>query len=445
MSLRTKFYCKYNTLESNCVLIEKRKFNKSYMNARFLLSRFIILLFTVVYVSCGENSNPGDPGPTGDKIPVNNSGVDCNKTVEYFIKDLDRDINSIPSWEQIDCYTENLVRKPYPSTVIMVAERPPAEDGPVNNFGVWDFLQKQTAYLKTWPQNEVSGLAMFPPFLSTDGTSSFYRESAERWDEKMRANALNAIWVKQQGYRVRITNFYPPSYFDQPNWWKLHAQNVNSAETFLNWWCTEYIPERKELAKLAERIKAEILMPWDIEPGHFVRAFGDAWLSSLSESEQISLVQTMIDELAAALRPLFSGTLSIIIYDSYAAFGQHWDQINVSAWDQANFVFFTQGNLEFTEQYLDRQLEGYMKIIQRSNIPWIAQEVTVDGNNHRRLLSQGETFEAIEEDIYRMIFKKLSEQPVKPVGIGITTGYIETPGAESYVRSALSNVAAGGF
>jgi len=196
---------------------------------------------------------------------------------------------------------------------------------------------------------------------------------------------------------------------------------------------------------MAEKVKAEILMPWDIEPGQFLRAFGDNWLGSLSEVEQIMLAQTIIDELAAALRPLFSGTLSIIIYDRYEASGQYWDQINLFAWDQANFVFFTEGNLQTTEHYLDSQLAGYMSIIQRSGIPWIAQGIAVDGNVHRRLLTNSEKFEDIEESIYRMIFEKISAQPVKPSGIGITVSFIETSAAKDYVKSALAQVKANGF
>lgn len=413
------------------------------------LSAALILTGTFA-VSCGSESGSGeddDQDLLEDDEIDNVEDVDCNTTTETLIQNFDIDSEAIPSWEQIDCYTSDLSRLAYPSNVIMAAPIPPDSDGGGGDFpGVWDSLQTYTTFLQSWPEAEVSELSDFPPFTSIDGTTSFYRESDDRWDEKLRSKALNAIWAKQQGYRVRVTHFFPPPFFDEENWSKLGAQNINSAETFLDWWRTEYIPEREELAIMAERVKAEILMPWDIEPGIFLRTFGDDWLDDMSTGSQVILAQTMIDELHDALRPLFTGTLSVIIYDRYAAFGQHWDQINLSEWDQANFVFFTEGNLEATQRYLDDQLAGYMAIVQRSDIPWIAQEITVDGDVHRNLLEGSDpTFEAIEEDIYRMIFETLADQPVKPIGIGITTGYIETSGAATYVHDALEDIAENGF
>ncbi len=429
-------------------MAQPQKMTSKSLSRAWLSWYLSFLLLGVLLVSAGcstESDHPGDPGSTDDQESLPGE-IDCSVSVESLIQNLDVQPDSIPGWEQLDCYTADLIRKPTPSTVIMVGDIPPGTDGSTQFSGVWNLLQTNTEFLQAWPNNEVSGLSDFPPFLSIDGTSSFYPENEERWQMKLRAKALNAIWVKQQNYRARITQFYPPSFYDQENWWKLGAENISSSETFLSWWRTQYIPERQDLAVMAERVKAEILMPWDIEPGVFLRTFGDDWLSSLSPAEQVTLVQTMIDELADALRPLFSGTLSIIIYDRYAAFGQHWDQIDLSSWDQANFVFFTEGNLATTQQYLDEQLAGYMAIIQRSNIPWIAQEVTVSGDTHRRLLlAEDGTFESMEEDIYRMIFTTLAAQPIKPVGVGITTGYIETSGADAYVRSALSGISVNGF
>ncbi len=399
------------------------------------------------FASC--SSAGGDEGgdePEDEFLEQEEEGeTNCSTTVEELVLILDLNNDSIPSWGQLNCYAAGLTRLDYPDQVIMVADVPPATDGSDPWPGLWNNLQEFNSYLEDWPENEVSGLTDFPPFTSIDGNSPFYWESDARWDLKLRSMALNALWVKEQGYRARVTYFNSPTFSEQENWDKLGAEDVDSPESFLEWFRTVYIPHYEDLAEMAELVQAEILMPWDVEPGSMIRSFGDDWLDDMTTGAQVTLQQTMIDELAAALRPLYSGTLSIIIYDRYA-FGQHWDQINVSAWDQVNFVLFTEGDLTATEMYLDDQLEGYQTIIERSGIPWIAQEVTVDGDYHRNLLGPSDpTFEEIEEDIYRMIFTKLSEQEIKPIGIGLTTGYIETEGAETYVRQALADVAENGF
>jgi len=126
------------------------------------------------------------------------------------IKDFDRDLNAIPSWKELDYYTSELARRPSPPTIIMVEQIPPDENMGESFRGVWNELQEYTEFLKSWPETDIPELSMFPPFLSVDGSSSFYRESADRWDLKMRSIALNAIWAKQQGYRVRIAYFILP-------------------------------------------------------------------------------------------------------------------------------------------------------------------------------------------------------------------------------------------
>ncbi len=51
-----------------------------------------------------------------------------------------------------------------------------------------------------------------------------------------------------------------------------------------------------------------------------------------------------------------------------------------------------------------------------------------------------------EADVYEMVFEKLSGAPIKPVGIGLTVGYIETAEAKALVQEKLATIKAnGGF
>ncbi len=196
-------------------------------------------------------------------------------------------------------------------------------------------------------------------------------------------------------------------------------------------------------------LKAEDYMPWDVEAGIMVRSHGDGWLDALPKTEQVALAQEIMDRLLAALRPVFSGRLTVAIYDKYSAVGDEWRALDVSGWDQVNFSVFTQGDLPYVEGILDRQLAGYMEIVGRSQtngqpVPWIAGEITVDGAGHMDVLNEEipppPTFQEIEADIYAMIFDKLAAAPVKPTGIALAVGFIETDAARTLVQQKLTAI-----
>lgn len=404
-------------------------------------------LALLALAACSAPDGPMDPADKGGPRPETDAGSGgCARSLESVLRTIDDGRpDAIPTWEEIDCWAADAPRAPHPDVVVMVADRPPDEDARGEWRGAWAELQARDAYLDAWPMNQLAlASTAMPPYLASDG-GSFYRESPEAWDLKLRALAAGGLWVKARGLGAVMAYFYPPSFTDPEKWYRLHAENVHDADSFLAWWREAWIPERVDLARTAERIGAEVLMPWDVEVGQTVRVFGDGWLEALSPAEQVALAQTAADELAAAVRPVFHGTLSVIVHDRYAAVGEQWKDLDLSAWDELRFSLFTEGDLTATERYLDEQLAGVAEIVARSGRPWIAQEISVDGDRHRELLPAGVRFEDIEADVYRMIFAKLRAMPVKPVGVGVTTGFIETPEAEAYVRAELEDIAANGL
>jgi hypothetical protein len=416
----------------------------------------------------GGGGDGGNPGPSITNPPVNppinpgQAAVDCTIPITTFLQTIDHGApDSIPSWDQLACYTDDLVRLPQPDTFIATTDRPPAAvlPGPYETPpSAWETMQAAEEWDQLWaPYSTVDGgyHVNIPPYLTDfSGTQGpFFPLTAEQWDEKLRALMAYGIYEKRLGKIVTMSYFHSPLLGDEPYRSRLPQADISDSESFLAWWNNHFIPERVKLAEIAELLKAEEYMPWDVEPGIVVRQNGGDWLELLPVEERVALAQEIVDSLLAALRPVFTGKLSIIVYDSYAAVGDEWNALDVSGWDQVNFVFFTQGDLLGTEMYLDRQIAGYMEILNRSTthgqaIPWVAQEVTVEGDLHRSTLSQLEpplTFEEIEEDIYATVFDRLANAPVTPMGIGLTVGFIETEAARTLVQQKLAAIKADGF
>lgn len=172
---------------------------------------------------------------------------------------------------------------------------------------------------------------------------------------------------------------------------------------------------------------------------------GDLWLDDLSDDEIIAVTQQLVDKLYNALRPVFSGNLVLISWDRFD-FGEYWKQLDYSDWDQVNFVIFTEGDVEATELLLESQLNGYMEMVERDGIEqWVLQEITANPVTHQRMLDQMDPpvqFNDIEAGVYEAIFDAIDAMRIKPKGIGVTTGHIQTEAARQLVYDRLSALAA---
>lgn len=363
----------------------------------------------------------------------------CQRPAADYLENLNINFpDNLPSWEELECFYGGLSRQAEPDFFVQLSDAPPSEVSSEQAPPFWSVVQDALAFSRSWPESNVTStiLGEVPPYLLS--VDDFY--DATEWDQKLRGMALYGIYLKQLGYRVTGSFFYPPSVANNMGRGVLPA--MNSADDFLNWWNDSYIPERVSLARMAELIKAEYLMPWDLEPGQFMRALGDNWLEDLSDAEELALAQQIIDSLLAALRPEFSGIIAITNYDRYGAHGEHWQQLDLSAWDQVRFALFTEGDVEATEIYLAEQLASYQIMAERDKLSnWVLQEVTVNPASHARLLQSMEPpveFATIETDIYRAIFDAIDNLSIPPRGIGMTVGHIVDPDSAVLLRERLA-------
>ncbi|MDX1492107.1 MAG: hypothetical protein R3332_12555 [Pseudohongiellaceae bacterium] len=360
----------------------------------------------------------------------------CTQTITALAQNLSENFpDNIPSWEQLSCFISPLQRRPNPSYLILAGDTPPPsgdEPGaPETPLTFWESIELELAFIEQWPEANFYDptQAQIPPFYM-DADDRF---TDIEWDQKLRGIGTYVLLMKHLGYRSQLDYFTPPS---------SNIDITHSAEEFLSWWQNSYIPERVDLARLAEIVQAEYYQPWDIEPGQFVRAYGDLWLEDLSEDEQITLAQELIDSLYDAVRPEFSGTLVITNYDRFSAVGDHWKRVDLSQWDQIHFSLYTEGDVEGTEYYLAQQLSGYEEMIERDNLSTKAQlDIVVNPSAHQALLDQlpgNVQFADIEVQIYQSVFSAIEDFPALN-GLGISVGNIVTSEAKTLVRQVLAN------
>jgi hypothetical protein len=363
----------------------------------------------------------------------------CSTPLNHYVENLDVSFpDFVPSWSELGCFTSSQTRMPAPKFFIQAADEPPSSDGGGERGSFFEFISDAIAYFDAWPQSNANFVQLqeAPPYL----TGGKFQYSSTEWDQKLRAMAAYGIYLKALGNRVSVSYYYPP-HLSEPG--EGLVPIFNSPEELLEWWEQVYIPERIDLAEMAETIQAEYYQPWDVEPGQQFRALSDQFIDTMTPDEQVALTQQLIDTLYAAIRPIYSGTLILITYDRFE-FYPHMKALDFSAWDQVHFVLFTEGDAEGTQYYLERQLAGYAEIVQRDNLQnWVFQEVTVNGDTHQRLLDQYPPyyqFKDIEADIYQVLFDAFDAMPVQPHGIGITTGHIETEAAMNLVQERLTEL-----
>ncbi len=384
------------------------------------------------------NSQENDP-PINNEPPINT--VDCTLTVQSLLENLE---DTTPSWEQLDCYTQDLARLTRPSFYLQASDQPPEDNsGETDNNNdtmfdwrqlSWRLLQTDMALFEEWPQANIWGynLQEVPPYL-VDPCVGY---TADEFDQRLRGMATVSTYLKQQGQLLKVDYFTPPSMSE--------CENINgptSSSEWLSWWEETYIPERVQIAQMAERIKAEYYQPWDVEPGIMLRSMGEDWFDAMEPAAQTQLAQQAIDSLYEALRPVFSGTLVVIVLERWE-FYQSLHSVDYSEWDQVNFVLFTEGDVEATQNYLANQLALYQEMITRDGIEyWVLQELTVNPITHERLLPAGVEFEDIEADIYQAIIDAIGSLELPLNGIGITTGHILTDDAKVLVQAFYDSLA----
>lgn len=395
----------------------------------------INLLFLVGLLSaCGGGG--GDSGDSPQAENANEAGgggeeevATCSISLETWISDLQ---NTIPSWDEADCFTSENVRLEQPAMIVRglanSAAISPGTDYFASVLDYWDGLAEDYHGNLS---SQVFG--MLPPY----NVNSWNEETGQELylDERLRSAAIAYTREKQLGLPILMIAFSPP---------ELESPNFSDTDEFFSWLRDVFIPVKIQEAQAAERIKVESYVPWPLEFEVFIRDLGgegnSGFIEAMNDSEKIAFAQSVIDEIRDAVRPHFSGTLVAHSYHNYWQAGTIWNQLSYDGFDEIHFAFFATCDVESTSNYMDAQLENYQIVIENSgDIPWQANEISVGDN----LFNCDTSLADIEQQVYQTIFEALIDAENPPVGLSVATIEILTDDARQYIQSYFGDLVAG--
>lgn len=370
-------------------------------------------------------------GGGGDSSQNNNAqqGNNDDQVVEECATSLDTWLsglqNTIPSWDEIDCFIGENERLPQPNITV----RGLASSGVVPTTGN-DYFSSVLEYWDGLTEDYSGNLSsqvfgMLPPYYP----NSWNEETGQELylDERLRAAAVVYTREKQLGLPILMIAFSPP---------ELESPVFNDSDEFFSWLREVFIPVKIQEAQAAELIKVESYVPWPLEMEVFIRDLGgegnNGFIESMSDNEKIQFAQTVIDEIRDAVRPHFTGTLVAHSYHNYWQAGTIWNQLSYDGFDEIHFAFFATCDVESTSAYMDAQLQNYQMVVENSgNLPWQANEISVGDH----LFNCDTPLETIEQEVYQTIFEKLMNANNPPIGLSVATVEILTDDTRQYIQS----------
>ncbi len=313
-----------------------------------------------------------------------------------------------PTWDQVDCFTGDLTRLPEPDFV----ERILADS---EKFGQQTgLLAKHLAYwddiVSTYAPNVSPALmAAVPPYADDRGVPLAYPLSPTWLDELLRASAAVFIREKRAGRRVLVQLLYPPGTIDL---------GFTDEASFRAWIDTDFTRELTALAEMAERIKAEYLMPLPIELEVFVNN-QSGFIDDLSETQKVALAQDIADKAIQVTRPRFRGKIGAFSYVNYHVdpAPDYWADVRFTGYDFVSFSAFPACDLPTTDAYVDGQLDRYLTIVRRDNVAWWLGELTLQEKLFAACDKGGATFMALKDDLLDLVLTKLDTLSPPPAGV----------------------------
>ena len=397
----------------------------------YSLLRFVFFIILFAQFSCGggdsSSENPNTGVDTGADHGQNDDVDLCSTTLQAHIESLNDFGNpQIASWDQINCFTADLVRLDSPQFYKMahsgdtVPGTPNTQPAPT----VLEWIEHWDDIYTSYGANISPALmSPVPPWVQENGEEFEYPLSEEILDQKLRSASLIYINEKLKGRRIRFVQFYPPSV-------DIQTGNFDDEESFRAFFTNRIVPEKVIEATLAELIKAEYYNPFPLEIEIFVKNLN--FSGSLTTSQQIQLAQDIINELHAAVSPIFNGELEVPSVGRYTSFDDEWAVLDFSAYDLLAFGIFPECNLTITQDYLNLQITNFEAIVERDNIPWIFSEVFINSDLYT-LEGCDQDFSAIEADILNAVVTTMESAYTPPVGAGFDQYLIETEAARQFV------------
>lgn len=305
------------------------------------------------------------------------------------------------------------------------------------NIAFWDSLASTYG-------NNISAMIFgsLPPYLDTNGADATYPLQDSLLQSKLNVAALIIAREKAAGRPVWFVNFYPPN---------VSLTVFTTADQLRNWFNNSFIPEKVIEAKFAEALMVEAYSPVYIEWETMLMAqtslFGVS--GSLSASEQVALSQELVDSIANAVRPHYTGKLIVGSYLNYALHGTHWNAMDYSKFDIAAFTLVPRcnvptGTMPLATQlgdYFDSQITNLQTVVTNSNgMPWMVFEFfAAPGGFFDCGYYSEDAFKTIEDSIYQIGFSKIDGVTPAPVGITLDKEKIYSPEALSRALDYLSS------
>jgi hypothetical protein len=394
---------------------------------RSFFAQFIALIIIFAQFSCGGgDGNAGDPG-IGENNDDQNDEVSCNTTLQTHIENLNDFSNpQIASWDDISCFTTDLVRLDSPEFYKMahsgdtVPGTPDTQPAPT----VLEWIDHWDDIYTSYGSNISPALmSPVPPWVDESGEEFEYPLSAELLDQKLRSASLIYINEKLKGRRIRFVQFYPPSADAQTG-------NFDDLESFHEFFTNRYVTEKVTEATIAELVKAEYYNPFPLEIEIFVKNLN--FSGSLTTSQQIQLAQDIIDELYVAVSPIYNGDIEVPSVGRYTSVDDEWSVLDFSNYDLLAFGLFPECNLAITQDYLDIQIANFEAIVERDQVPWIFSEIFI---NPELFTIEGcdQDFSAIEVNILNAVVTTMESTANDPIGAGFDQYLFVTEEARQFV------------
>jgi len=339
-----------------------------------------------------------------------------------------------PSWDQIRCHTDSLVRYNLPK--FRAHDRFNVSGSVQNADSIWSFSLKDLLsdlIAKNWKEYDKSTyegrdqdlwkvmqlteehlrgnwafmpMGDFPPYIDEFWNNIAYPENDYWHDQALRIFALHAIQRKNKGHSIVMVDFYPPG--------SLGAPAADSKE-FRQWVDTVFIPQKIREAKAAELLKAEILFPLPIEIERWIQ--GQPWAKDTPVEEKIQTAQYVLDQVYDRVRPFFKGKLNVWSYANYLPDrdGPAWEKLVFSKYDEVSFHLFPECDLSFSVSYTENQMKHVMNIVKRDGLTWWIGEWDLGEKPFEQLCGTNMSVEA--EPIMNAMLNVIFAQPIQPMGI----------------------------
>jgi hypothetical protein len=395
---------------------------------------FQILMIHAAMGCDDSNRNKGEPPgskpPDAQPVPVS-----CPAKIEDLINVRDGE-DTVPTWEQLDCFTNTLVRKPTPKFLSdrLTDFSKYIEDRTTPNLGwtMYQDIDAQTTALGTdvamW-----NTLNQVPPYVELSTNTVYTFPLKPEWHErKIRFAASIFIAQKKKDRFTSAVFFYPPT--PLMSWAFASSQTV-----FKEWYLNHFIPEKVVEAKALERIKVERYTPFVVELETWVARILP-FAAVTSTAEKVELAQWMIDTLVPELRKHFKGLIHAHSYINYELNGVEWNRLNFSKFDTLGFSYFPVCGGQDHNTYLQIQFENYLKVVENSgNIPWGVSEI---GPSKKTWVDNGCMSEAEYSDIEPVIFEvfinKMKTVTPAPSSTGFASTFVN-PATSALVAEYLSS------